>query len=135
MPKRQLTTRTRFASGNARNRPRGIRDIMLRMRAMPYVVYWLFDDTCTDPATDGYVGSTGRLIERISNQMRNPALPIGGAVKFKILFRGNKRACLTVEGRLRPVPGIGWNEGPGVSGHGRRGKPRRLHRAGFPVTP
>jgi hypothetical protein len=87
------------------------------MHALPCVVYWLFDDACRDPATDGYIGSSQRLLERLVYHLNNPDFPFVPALKFKILFRGSKRECHELEGKLRPVPGIGWNRGTGIPGH------------------
>jgi hypothetical protein len=74
------------------------------------VVYWLHDENQTNPTTDGYVGITWRLEERL--KAHRIAFPLWRGVdhfEVTILFRGNEEQCLAIEEELRPKPFIGWN--------------------------
>lgn len=68
-------------------------------------VYWLFDETCSVPENDGYVGITNnpkmRLRSHRSRLMR--------WTDVKILFVGTREECLVKEIGYRPQPNIGWN--------------------------
>lgn len=75
------------------------------------VVYWLFDDTCRDPMTHGYIGITARLRARLSAHRSRGRLPTGFSVK--VLFEGPRAECFAFEERLRPKHQVGWNINPG----------------------
>lgn len=75
------------------------------------VVYWLFDETCVDPMTHGYIGITGRLRARLSSHRSKGRLPHRFSVK--VLFEGSRAECFAFEERLRPKHQIGWNINPG----------------------
>jgi hypothetical protein len=89
------------------------------MKGPAHVVYWLFDEHCTDVQRDGYVGATGQLPRRLHQHRTVGRIPEG--FRVDILFRGTKDACLAVEKALRPHPGIGWNIGIGGSPDGGSG--------------
>ena len=91
-----------------------------------HVVYWLHDKDCRDPRTDGYIGVTGRIVERSNSHRRKR----GKDIKIKILFRGTEEQCYNKELKLRPHRGIGWNinyggpDGYKAAGHLNKGKKR-----------
>lgn len=70
------------------------------------IVYWLYDDTCSDVLTDGYVGVTEKLETRIKQHRRRFSDKNFNAV---ILYEGSKEECYSKENELRPTKGIGWN--------------------------
>lgn len=72
-------------------------------------VYWLYDATCHNPYTDGYVGTTDNLEQRLSQHQRGP-LP---AHKAKILFQGTIKECQHKEEVYRPRENMGWNKARG----------------------
>lgn len=77
------------------------------------VVYWLHNDDCHDPATDGYVGLTCRLKRRLRDHKVAGCFP---TFTHTILFEGTRAACAAFEQHLRPVGGIGWNKQAGGFG-------------------
>jgi hypothetical protein len=70
------------------------------------VVYWLYDSTCRDPMTDGYVGCTLNYTHRIRCHRKYGRFK---KFKHKILFEGTSAECAAEERRFRPQPNIGWN--------------------------
>jgi len=78
---------------------------------MQFLVYWLFDRTCTDPRIHGYIGATSRLSSRLNTHRYNRHVP--RYFKWKILFQGSKEECLAYELKLRPNLNIGWNRKKG----------------------
>lgn len=85
-------------------------------RANDCVVYWLYDETCSVPENDGYVGITYRLTYRLkqhrSSQKFNPNF------SAMVLFSGTRDECLESERGYRPNPSVGWNNASG-GGAGR----------------
>lgn len=74
-------------------------------------VYWLYDETCARPETDGYVGVTLHLKKRFREHCRSGRFP--SSIKFAILFEGPWFECIVREYELRPQRMIGWNTGAG----------------------
>lgn len=70
-------------------------------------VYWLYDSFCRSPLTDGYVGMTINLSQRIRAHRSLKNFP--KRFNVKILFTGTRRRCLLREKKLRPHPNMGWN--------------------------
>lgn len=90
---------------------------------MAYIVYWLHDQTCTNPMEHGYIGVTSRQRRRIIVHRYSRRFP---EFELTVLFRGSRLACLDAEKIFRPRPYIGWNKAPGgghESGH-LRGIPK-----------
>lgn len=88
------------------------------------VVYWLYDDTCTDPRFDGWIGATSNWTRRLWRHRNDGLLPTVD-FKFKFLFRGTMKQCLKIERTLRPTPNISWNKYPGGAlGHASKGVPK-----------
>jgi hypothetical protein len=77
---------------------------------MTHVAYWLFDETCSLPQIEGYVGVTRRLTERIREHRKHR--PQNG-FNVAVIFEGTEEDCYTLERELRPRAGIGWNLAPG----------------------
>lgn len=81
------------------------------------VVYWLYDETCSAPENDGYVGITYRLDYRVNQHRKsnkfNPMFSV------RILFEGTRDQCSAVERGYRPNASLGWNSASG-GGVGRR---------------
>src|SRR4051812_23911671 len=75
------------------------------------VVYWLFDETCSWPQTEGYVGITVNL----ANRTRGHRWARGYNFQIAPLFEGTRQECLAVEYEMRPRDGIGWNVARGGS--------------------
>lgn len=81
-------------------------------------VYWVYDETCTDFLTDGYVGVTDYIENRIKYHMnRNERIPKEFELKYEVLFEGSREECFSKEEEYRPSAGIGWNGAKGGS-HG-----------------
>lgn len=79
---------------------------------MACVVYWLYDHSCFDPRTDGYVGVTGQHSpKRFSQHRHTEGIYRRLPKKFDtlILFRGSFKECDLIETALRPATFIGWN--------------------------
>lgn len=96
---------------------------MTKPTAKPYIVYWLRDETCTNPMEHGYIGVTSRQRRREIIHRYSRRFP---EFELTILFRGGRAACLDAEKIFRPRPYIGWNKAPGgghESGH-LRGMPK-----------
>ena len=73
-------------------------------------VYWLFDETCSVPENDGYVGIANKPKQRLAEHRALGKLRWTG---FQILFAGTRAECLEREKGYRPQPGIGWNSASG----------------------
>ena len=86
----------------------------------PCVCYWLYDNICTDPQNDGYVGISVCLPQRLARHRFNKQFPSN--FKWKILFTGDVLECLAYELELRPDFNIGWNKDRG----GNRGSVSRI---------
>jgi hypothetical protein len=88
------------------------------------VLYWVHDDTCKDPLTDGYIGVTEYLDQRTRMHRKKPALNLRRQCKdvnlcdITILFEGSRMECLHKEAELRPHKSIGWNHTRGGAGSG-----------------
>jgi hypothetical protein len=88
------------------------------------VVYWLFDDSCTDVQQHGYVGMTVSWPRRLWRHRSESTFPVT-EFQGRVLFEGTVKQCLDVELKLRPTAGIGWNKFPGGrSGHAMKGIPK-----------
>lgn len=74
------------------------------------VVYWLYDGKCLDPATDGYVGISDILENRVLRHRRSKRFP---EFEVKVLYESDRRSCFDEEKRLRPREKMGWNLAPG----------------------
>ncbi len=75
------------------------------------VVYWLFDETCSWPQIEGYVGVT----VNIASRKRWHHWARGYGLQMAPLFEGTRQECLRLEYELRPRDGIGWNVARGGS--------------------
>lgn len=83
-----------------------------------HYVYWIHDDTCIDPKTDGYVGITydrklrfsiHRKVHRKTNRY-----PTKSDLKFTILHECvDREEAFNIEASYRPHEMIGWNKAPG----------------------
>lgn len=74
---------------------------------MDYCVYWLYDETCSDPWHDGYIGVTNDHMRRFKEHEKSNRFPTG--FKIKIVFEGTEIECLEQENFYRPDVCIGWN--------------------------
>ena len=68
-------------------------------------VYWLYDEKCVSPDTDGYVGVSSNVLDRLKVHKQKR----GETFSFSILFEGSREECFHLEEKLRPLPGMGWN--------------------------
>lgn len=88
-----------------------------------WLVYWLFDETCTSRALAGYVGATKatRLYQRLNQHQHNKRIPKD--FRYEVIFRGSRKEALALESELRPQAYTGWNIGVGgfPSGGGLKG--------------
>jgi hypothetical protein len=75
------------------------------------VVYWVKDETCVDPYTDGYVGITKHFKRRSRAHLKR-----WPGKEIMVLFEGTRAQCAHEESKYRPRPNIGWN---GSNGGGR----------------
>lgn len=73
-------------------------------------LYYISDETCSDPYQHGYIGISSRK-SREREHRRSGKLPPDFA--FVILFRGTRRECAAVEKQYRPHANIGWNQSQG----------------------
>lgn len=97
-----------------------------------WLIYWLFDDRCSDYKKHGLIGATkaSRLHFRLHQHRNNKRFPKN--FEYRIVFRGSQESTLALEAKLRPKPNIGWNIGIGgfADGRGIRGISKSLeHRA------
>jgi hypothetical protein len=88
------------------------------MGARDYCVYWLYDDTCTQPSESGYIGCCSRLDVRLrahrqGHGTHKGAVNVPADFKVAVLFVGPENECLAHENLFRPGPNIGWNIRPG----------------------
>lgn len=80
------------------------------------VVYWIYDDSCVDIHTTGYVGVTKDVKTRYRTHVYNKRVPENSS--YKILYEGSRRDCFQYEKLLRPKKNIGWNNAVGgVNGY------------------
>lgn len=96
---------------------------------MTYSLYWIKEDTHTDPYTEGYIGITKRdpdqrLYEHLTRkQLEN--------VEMLVLYEGDKETISKLEEKYRPKSYIGWNKSPGgLTG----GRPLGIHTSGWKHT-
>jgi hypothetical protein len=82
-------------------------------------VYWIYDNTCEDPITDGYVGVTEDVGRRLKAHKRKHPIIKTKIVDIQILYEGSRDECFTFEKGMRPLKSIGWNSAVGGS-HGWR---------------
>lgn len=78
-------------------------------------VYWIYDESCKNPLTDGYIGVSHNVHKRYKTHIRNKRVPKNSL--YKILFEGTRLECFTYEKQMRPSKNIGWNNAVGGS-HG-----------------
>jgi NUMOD3 motif len=81
---------------------------------MTHAAYWLFDETCSLPQIEGYVGVTSNWPLRLKQHRSRPG--VGREHRgfdAVILFVGTKKECRGFEYDLRPRASIGWNKYPG----------------------
>jgi hypothetical protein len=76
-----------------------------------YFLYWLHDQQETDILTEGYVGVTKNIYQRLQQHKKK-------GKQHKILMIGNKQFCSEMEYKLRPERNIGQNISQGGLGHG-----------------
>lgn len=77
-------------------------------------VYWVYDETCENYLTDGYIGVTDYIESRIKYHVnRNQRIPKDKELSYKILFCGSREECFLKEEEFRPNAGIGWNGAKG----------------------
>ena len=96
---------------------------------MTYSLYWIKEDTHTDPYSEGYIGITKRdpdqrLYEHLTRkQLEN--------VEMLVLHEGDKETISMLEEKYRPESYIGWNKSPGgLTG----GRPLGIHTSGWKQT-
>lgn len=91
----------------------------------PTVVYWLHDESCTRPGTDGYVGVAykHRLPSRINEHKRSSRFQ-DRKFSVTVLLESDPCACFLYEWVLRPNPGVGWNVAIGGARGSKFGTPR-----------
>ncbi len=87
------------------------------------VVYWLKDLHCLCPWRHGYIGISTNWALRLK---RHRTTRGRNSFYFEHLFWGSLKECMKLEQRLRPRPGIGWNEAAGgIHGGGKAPKKER----------
>jgi len=81
-----------------------------------YVVYWISDNTCKTPLTDGYIGVAlksrfhARWLEHLrSDRFKNRK----NEVKIEIILEDYAEMCYMREFIYRPCSNTGWNIAPG----------------------
>lgn len=84
-----------------------------------YCVYWIRREEHTSSSTEGYVGITSNLPERLRAHKKNrKKLPFTNAIKkygfenliVEVLHDNlNQQEALSIEKHLRPTQSIGWN--------------------------
>jgi hypothetical protein len=74
-------------------------------------LYWIKDDTCVDPLTDGYIGLTNSIQSRWYSHRRSGNFP--PSASMVILHRGTRLECAKHERTYRPGPNLGWNRSNG----------------------
>lgn len=97
---------------------------------LPNVVYWLRHIDMTDIHSEGYVGVTNALVNRINDHYRGKqngsSKEVSEAIKnygeenieAEIVFIGTREECFKEEKLLRPERFIGWNKAKGGSDTG-----------------
>ena len=74
-------------------------------------VYWIKDETCVDPFTDGYIGLTKDHRARWYAHRRSGNFP--PSATMVILHQGTRFECAKHEKNYRPSPNLGWNHSNG----------------------
>lgn len=75
-------------------------------------LYWIYNDDCKDPKSDGYIGITENIEKRFKQHLsRNERIPKDA--KYKILYEGSREECFNLESEYRPTKCIGWNSAAG----------------------
>jgi len=64
------------------------------------LVYWVYDETCSDPSYHGYVGVSENPLRRHSELCSVGRVPANS--KLKDIFEGTREECLVRERQLRP---------------------------------
>ncbi len=75
------------------------------------VVYWIFDETCRDVQSSGYVGVSKDAAHRFRAHLRNHRVPSNS--QYVIVFEGSREDCFAYERKLRPQKNVGWNNAVG----------------------
>jgi len=73
-------------------------------------VYWLYDETCVDPQTDGYIGITINFKRRMNAHRCSGKFP---NFQIMVLYEGSRDEARQIEFGLRSRWNIGWNKAPG----------------------
>lgn len=81
------------------------------------VVYWIHTENHNDPTSQGYIGITDNLYQRIQTHLSRPNITVGRAFEkygydqmvFTQLFEGTREECYEIEQDLRPTRGLAWN--------------------------
>ena len=92
-------------------------------------VYWLRLETHSDPSSEGYIGVSTDLDQRISSHLRlaengkhenshllNAIRKSGNNIIQEVVAVGTEEYCYKLEEKLRPKEQIGWNIAPGGYG-------------------
>jgi predicted GIY-YIG superfamily endonuclease len=82
-------------------------------------VYWIFDETCSDRLTDGYIGVTRDVKTRFRAHLKHKRVPHDSQIT--VIFTGPRDECFSLENSLRPEKNIGWNNAPGGARGNRLG--------------
>jgi hypothetical protein len=76
-------------------------------------LYWLHDESCRDPLTDGYIGITGATTAvRFWQHRRFSRFPTSN-YSLSEMLTASRADCLRAEFWLRPTRRIGWNTNGG----------------------
>jgi hypothetical protein len=96
---------------------------------MTYSLYWIKEDTHTDPYSEGYIGITKRdPDQRLHEHLTRKQLE---NVEMLVLHEGDKQSISLLEESYRHESYIGWNKSPGgLTG----GRPLGIHTSGWKQT-
>lgn len=88
------------------------------------VVYWIKSKEHTDFLTQGYVGVTTNLEQRMkSHKKQKKYLWRRFDICIEVLLVGGEEFCYEIENKIRPTERIGWNKNAGgLKPPSRRGK-------------
>ena len=82
-----------------------------------YELYWIKENTMSDPFSEGYIGITKRGAEiRVNEHIKQKEL---NDVSYQVLHCGAKKYISELERKYRPESNIGWNKSPGGLAGGR----------------
>lgn len=88
-------------------------------------LYWIYDETCSNPLEHGYIGITDvPLATRWRAHANRGTVPRNSNISQ--MFEGTREECKCWEFAYRPDPDIGWNKAIGGYGGGML---RRKHSA------